>query len=377
MNKETNIENNKKRVLLSGHLPPPMGGIAMFYQSLMNSTLPERVDLLFVQTSSQNRTLSVTGTATLPNIKSAFHDVGRFSAAVRKHRPQIAHIATAPGLSFLKHSICVFIARLAGSKVLIHPHCSLSVLYNERSVLWRWYVRFVIRRTVGLIALSREWKQISEIIPGHPVFMLPNAIDMQDYRKIAMKRFSTPDSPEKVSIFYLGYLGRAKGTFDLIEAARCVLERHSSVEFHLVGEQLNEGELMALNRVVEELKLGDRFVIHPPAYGADKMEFFQQADIFVYPSYYEGMPMAVIEAMASGLPVVATRVGGLPDLIQENENGLLVSSGAPVELADALEKLVGDHKKRIEMQQMSFKLAQEKYDIENLVERLNEIYKIF
>ena len=115
------FENAKPRILVSGHLPPPMGGIATFYQSLLNSSLPQKVDFCFVETSSQKRTLSQTGTFSFSNLMSAVSDYGRFTKAIIKHRPQLTHIATAFGLSFFKHSVCVIIARVFGSRVLIHP----------------------------------------------------------------------------------------------------------------------------------------------------------------------------------------------------------------------------------------------------------------
>src|SRR5450759_5634987 len=74
-----------------------------------------------------------------------------------KHRPQVTHIATAFGLSFVKHGVCIMIARLYGSRVLLHPHCSISALYTDRSRGWQWFFRQVIRMTHGVITLSREW----------------------------------------------------------------------------------------------------------------------------------------------------------------------------------------------------------------------------
>jgi hypothetical protein len=108
----------KPRILIAGHLPPPMGGIATYYQSLLNSSLPEKVDLHFVETSSQKRTLAQTGSLSFSNLISAFSDCSRFAKAVIRHRPRLTHIATAFGLSFVKHSVCVMIARLFGSRVL-------------------------------------------------------------------------------------------------------------------------------------------------------------------------------------------------------------------------------------------------------------------
>jgi glycosyltransferase involved in cell wall biosynthesis len=120
----------------------------------------------------------------------------------------------------------------------------------------------------------------------------------------------------------------------------------------------------------------ERFVhIRPAVSGEEKIGLFRLADLFIYPSYHEGMPMAVMEAMACGLPIIATQVGGLPDLVCPGFNGLLVPAGQPDQLADAVHELVANPGIRYSMRVNSFRLAQENFDIEKLVSRLLDIYQ--
>ena len=115
MSIEVNRPFHRPRVLIAGHLPPPMGGIGVFCQTLLGSSLPQRVDLSFVLTSSQERTLSTSGRASLTNLVYAVKDCVRFITAFVKHKPQVSHIATTFGWSFVKHSLCVVIACMFGS----------------------------------------------------------------------------------------------------------------------------------------------------------------------------------------------------------------------------------------------------------------------
>lgn len=372
---ELDMDQAKPRVLVSGHLPPPMGGIATYFLALLNSPLPELVDLAFVQTSAQNRTLSRSGRFTLRNLVSAIQDCARFTGSLIKHRPQVTHISTAFGVSFLKHSLCVWIARLGGCRVLLHPRCSITVLYLRRSRLWQWYFRQVIRQTSGVLALSSEWLQLREIVPSCTVYYLPNAIDQTSYREIAEQRLSQPPKEPPLNVLYLGYLGRDKGSFDLIEAAKILKSAGAPLKIHLVGEELHEGEKEALFSRVREEDLEDTVVIHPAAYGSDKLAFFREADLFVYPSYHEGLPNAVLEAMACALPVVATRVGGIPDQVQDGGNGLLVDPANPGQLAQALGRLCQDTTLRRKMQRKSFRFAVERYDMQTYIPRLAGIYR--
>jgi glycosyltransferase involved in cell wall biosynthesis len=363
------------RILVAGHLPPPAGGVATYYQSLLNSSLPEKVDLKFVQTSTHNRKLDQSGKFSLSNVFAAIADCWRFMKAVNQHKPQVSHIATAFGLSFVKHSICVVIARLFGSRVLLHPHCGFGALYTDRPGWWKWYFRQVIRLTQGVITLSSEWDLIKEVVPGCPVYFLPNAINLDTYRGIFQQHKMRSRNISQIKVLYLGYLGRDKGTFDLIEAAQESMRRKTAVIFDLFGDDLEAGEVKLLKEAVLQKGLEGVVHFHPFADAATKLDAFSEADVFIYPSYSEGMPMAVIEAMACGLPIVATRVGGLPDLVHEGENGILVDPRCPDQLADALQRLSSHPDIRTAMERTSFKTAYEQYDMEILVPKLVAIYQ--
>ena len=372
----TSRKRNKLRILLSGPLPPPVGGIGVFNELLLTSSLKECVDLRFVLTSSQTRPLADSGRLSFWNLLSALRDCVRFSVAVITSRPDICHMTTAFGLSFVKNSVCVAVARLAGSRVLLHPHCSFEVTYSDRPESWKRYFRTTVRLTHGIVALSHEWRKVSAILPDCPVYYLPNAVDLARYSDIALEHVRRGRRPEAFRVLYLGYLGKAKGTLDLIDAAAGLCGKHPDIFFDLVGGELRTGEMGPVKARIESLGLNDRVVVHPPVTGSAKTSFLREADLFVYPSHHEGMPIAVLEAMASGLAIVATRVGGLPDLLGEGVNGMLVDPEQPNQLASALEELYLNDGLRSSMMEKSRSIAHERYDLENRISQLVEIYRV-
>lgn len=359
------------RVLVSGHLPPPMGGIGAFCQTLINSSLPKRVNLKFVVASSQSRQMAGSGKVSAANLASAIKDCIRFTRSAIRHQPHLTHISTAFGLSFVKHAVCVLIARALGSRVLLHPHCSPMVLYTDRSCLWRWFFRAVVAMTHGLIALSQEWIRTGNIL-HRPTYWMPNAIAIADYARPPERVGQQSEPGSELNVLYLGHLGRAKGSFDLIDAAAYL--RDLKLKIHLVGDELTTGELDLLRSHLRRSATADIVEIHPPVTGAEKLGFLRRADVLIYPSYHEGLPMAVIEAMASGLAIIATRVGGLPDLVHEGVNGFLVPPGQASLLSMALRKLWDDRSLLSAMQCESHRLALENYDIESRVPSLIDIY---
>jgi len=361
----------KTRVLLSGHLAPPLGGIATFCQALLDSALAGLVDLRFVQTSSRRRALASSGQATWTNAVEALKDCGRFVRACLAHRPDVVHVCTAVGASFLKNGFCVAFARAAGSRVVLHPHCSFEMLYAGPRI-WRWYCDRIFRLSSAVVVLSKEWSALGERLPGVRISYLANAIDIGPYRVVAARRPRVEGG--RIRLLYLGHIGKVKGTGDLLEAVEALDPGQCQVELELVGDPLpgeDEARLAAEAKAVSGP--GKEARLLPPVSGQDKLACFERADIFVFPSHYEGMPMAVLEAMASGLPVVATAVGGVPELIRHGENGLLVPPRAPKALALALETLCRDARLRSEMGRRNALVSQE-FDIDRYAGRLAALY---
>lgn len=150
-------------------------------------------------------------------------------------------------------------------------------------------------------------------------------------------------SKEKVKLLYVGRLSGEKGLPYLIEALAKLVGREIKVELDIVGEDNGAGEKDRLQRLVERLRVGScvRFHGHVP-YGDELDGAFLKSDIFVLPSVSEGVPKVLLEAMAKGLPIIATDVGGVRDIIKGLENGLLVSSKSSDAIAQAVTMLLED-----------------------------------
>jgi L-malate glycosyltransferase len=160
-----------------------------------------------------------------------------------------------------------------------------------------------------------------------------------------------------------------KGYPDLLQAARTVLDTLECVHFVSVGRGPLEPELRAMHA---QLGLGDRFQLlgHRP----DAVRVMSAFDVFCLPSHYEGLPVALMEALALGLPVVATRVGGLAELVTDGRDAVLVAPRRPEQLAEALLALLRDPRRRAEMSRCALQTA-ETLDIENTVREVEAVYR--
>jgi glycosyltransferase involved in cell wall biosynthesis len=176
-------------------------------------------------------------------------------------------------------------------------------------------------------------------------------------------------APNEVVIGTIANLRANKDWPNLLAAARRIVDRGLPVQFLCVGQGPLEQEVTARR---DELGLADR--VRLLGHRDDAVRVMAGCDIFVLASYYEGLPVALMEAFALGLPVVATAVGGVPEMVTSGVEGLLVAPRDPNALADALATLVGDASRREEIGNAAARRAA-CYDIRNAVRRIETVYR--
>jgi glycosyltransferase involved in cell wall biosynthesis len=144
--------------------------------------------------------------------------------------------------------------------------------------------------------------------------------------------------PEVVTIGNLGHIAWRKGQHDLLEAFVMVQRKFPRLRLILAGPEMEDDCVCLLRNEIGKRELGA--IVQMPGGLTDKTAFWQAVDIYVQPSQYEGAPMALMEALWQGKPAIGTRVSGIPEMIQDEVNGLLVHAGQPAEMAAAIERLV-------------------------------------
>jgi glycosyltransferase involved in cell wall biosynthesis len=168
-----------------------------------------------------------------------------------------------------------------------------------------------------------------------------------------------------------GRIGERKGQFDLIRAvAELPLEVRRRCRVLLAGD----GEVDAAAKLARELGVNDNVEVRGWLEAADRDRALASADAFVLVSRNEGLPMALLEGMAWGLPALSTPVGGIAEVVQPEVNGLLVSPGDVPAIAEALRRLIEDELMRLRMGAAA-RASIEPLRIERFIDRLREIYR--
>lgn len=221
-------------------------------------------------------------------------------------------------------------------------------------------MRRLVRISQGHIVLDRRSRDVLENIGGQ-AFFLPNFVEDAILQHRNGKREA---ASERVRVLFAGQVMLRKGCVELLEAARQVPE----ADFVLLGIVHAEMDAHVRNLPANVAVLDQV----PPGVVLDEMK---ASDIFVLPSWWEGFPMAALEAMAVGLPVVATRVAAFPDVIEDGKGGILVKTGDVAALASALRTLMNDAPRRERMGRFNQERVRAQYAYSVVSPQLTSIYE--
>ncbi len=350
------------RVVMAGPLEPTIGGMTSVIANLRDSGLSRKAELVFFDT----RKTTKEGRAFREGVRSKLSLWRRWLRAL-EGRGTIAHIHTCSGLSYFLDGVLVFLARLRGVPVILHIHGARFDSFLESLA---WPAALLARRIASLcsnvIVLSEEWRRkLAPMLPGARLVVLENGV-----RVSSGTRNGTADS-KTVKVLFLGNLGKRKGVWELLKAAEDI---HEDFVLQLVGGEEDPGISEQLRAYVREHGLQQRIVLLGSAVGAEKDRRLAEADIFVLPSHAEGLPVALLEAMASGLPSISTPVGAIGSVIRDGETGLLVAPGDVGGLGEALRRLIRDPGLRSRLGEAGRLACARRFGIEEVADRLFEIY---
>ena len=254
--------------------------------------------------------------------------VPKLRKIMAQERPDVVHTH----LDVIKYAVAA--AKLAGVKKCVHTVHNVAEKEAEgtlQKIINKTYFSLGWSTPVALSPLVQESIRDFYGMKAEKVPVIYNGVDLS--RCLPKESYASGDV---VKIVHVGRFNEQKNHGRLLRAFKLLLKQHPNCQLNLVGdgELLEEMKALALELGISEKVsfLGSQSNVYP---------FLQEADVFVLPSDYEGMPMTIIEAMGTGLPIVATRVGGVPDMIEKEASGLLTACDER-EVAEAMARLVSD-----------------------------------
>jgi glycosyltransferase involved in cell wall biosynthesis len=325
----------KPTVLMVGmHLKKTRGGISTLIAEILKSPLKDEFEFVYIQ--SQAEDFGRFGKAFL-----AISAVFSFFWKCLLKRPRLVYVHLGSNASLYRETVFILLAKLLRKKVVGHFHAGdVENYYPFQSRFGQKLICLGLSSCDDLIAVSKESaRQLRKIVPNAKLSVIPNAIDVS-----AFDFDRAGKSKDFVQLLFVGAIGKLKGERDLIEALANLRDKNLNLKVSFLGYGAE-----SLQSYCEKLKVAHFLDFLGAVSLEERLNFFKKADIFVLPTYAEAMPMSVIEAMAAGLPVISTRVGGIPELITNGCEGFLFTPGDVSALAEKIRLLSEDEDLRLEI----------------------------
>ncbi len=341
-------------VLMVGTDTSTMGGIASVINGYIEYGIFDRLSIDYHPTHKDGSKIE----------KALFFFKQLISFNIRVFKYNIIHLHTSHGWSYRRLSLILFISKLLGKKVILHIHGSqFDIYYDKANKIERFLIQQGLKYSDYVIALSDTWKEkIITIEHSSNVVVILNTVNTEKYA-VSNRKIHKP-----LSILFLGRLGERKGIYDILKAIQLI--DYKQYFFVLAGD----GELEKVKKIISEKGL-DKYISVPGwIRGDQKIKLLQNADVYILPSYNEGLPIGILEAISSGLPVIASSIGGIPEAVIDGVNGYLIEPGDFKGLASKLQELCEDHKKFKKFSHASEKISAEKFSMQRAENQLEDIY---
>jgi len=379
-----------------GAAPPPYNGSIMMFWTLMTSSLKDHFRLVHLDISD-HRGLENIARLDFRNVYLALrHSLDCF-LALRQERPDIVYVPIAMNpLAFFRDSVFLLLTRAfawsgrgwrrrgsargrsettgaAAFQCVIHAHGGhFDRFYRQCPAFFRAYIRWCLKDVMAIVHSEALVPMFSGLVPGERVWPVSNGIaGVPDHlwrgkRPSVFTRSPLGKAPERLEpgrssclpdaapgrapvVLYLGNLLASKGFLDVMAAAPLVARVVPGVRFVVAGPYHYPSDREQAERLMRDPEIQAVVELPGAVTGDARFEQMLESDLFVFPSYNEGQPTVLLEAMSAGLPVITTDDGAIRDTIVDRETGFLVPKGDPAAIAERVIELLRDEPLRRRM----------------------------
>lgn len=355
----------KKKVFCPISLPPPYHGSNIFSKNLVSSEAINQEFELDVFPISYNKKTENVGKI---DLLKPFLIVKNFFIILFKSFQKydlVYYVPAIKGFAFIRDFFLLLPLKSRKKNIIIHLHGKGIKTQTKKSKIYKSLYKYFFKNTSVICLSERLTYDIKDVFNG-PTYIVNNAITPETYPE------KKTDNKIPVILFLSNFI-ETKGIFVLLEAAYLLKSQNIDFKINLVGAP--RGDIMKkINHLIEKYNLYDHILSIGPKYGNDKKKAFQNADIFVFPTFYETWGLVNIEAMQASLPVISTDEGAIPDIVDDGITGFIVKKQDPVDLAEKIATLLKNEKLRIEMGKKGREKFLKKYTFEIFEKRIIKVF---
>ncbi len=344
-----------KKICMVVQNPLVKGGIAAVVNGYRGSQLEKDFDIIYVESYTDGNKLI----KLFKGICAYFC----FAKVLMIDKPDLIHIHSSFGISFYRKLPFVYISSLVKKPIVNHIHGSeFEKFYSNANIGKKYLVKKVYGKCAKLIALTDEWKgKFNLIVPKEKLTVIEN------YSMIADKVSKVECNNQ---VLFLGAITQMKGCYDIPRVIELVLKEIPSCKFVIAGD----GDISQIKGLLKEKGIYKNVDFPGWVRGVKKDQLLRESDIFFLPSYSEGMPMSILDAMGYGLPIVSSNVGGIPNIVKQGETGYLSEPGNFECFAENILRLLLDTDLKNTMANMSYEFAENNYSLTKHIEKIESLY---
>lgn len=346
-----------KVIVMLGTSFETKGGVSAVVNLLRSTGLFTRFSIIYLPTHCDGTKLT--------KVFVCLHSWFRYVRLLLQKRVALVHIHVSSNASFWRKTLFFLTTFLFNVPSILHLHGGgFAEFYESRcNGAMKWIVRYVFDQAALIVVLAENWAcWVAGITRHSRIRIISNPVLLPPLPESGHR--------DSATILFLGQLSRAKGTYDLLLAVAELVIDHPNLKLLLAGA----GDTLLVKS--EAARLGIEENVHLLGWisGQCKSEILQQASIFVLPSYAEGMPMSILEAMAAGLPVISTSVGGVSEAISDGVEGYLFCPGDVQSLTSALNRLLRDNGLRLRMGNAAREKIERSFSVQRILPQIEKLY---
>ena len=359
-------KNKMYTILLVSPVPPPYGGIGIWTNNILNSKLSAKYKLLNLDTSPNK--VVAKSKFTINRAVDAFILFYKLQKLLLLNRPNVVHITTNYFWAFYRDIIFGAIAK-PFSKIILHIHGGdFPNFFKSIPFIFRKICHNSLRSFDKIIVITTETKEFLEgkLYLTNVVF-IPNPIKANDFVRQRKNK-------KRLKVLFVGLIVQNKGVLDILNVASKI----NNANFIFIGPYVKSKNIDTEKEVMDSIninKLNDRVRFLGAMAHGEIIEHYLDSDILLLPSYREGLPNVILEAMAAGLPIIATRVGAIPEIIENGVNGFLIEPGDRHGLLKYIDLLIQNESLRLKMSKENAEKALKYYDLDVVSAMLDRRYR--
>lgn len=261
----------------------------------------------------------------------------------------------------------IFYAKIFKRKILIHLHGGQYLQKRPPEWINFLYIMLFTGKDKIIVLSPIEKRLVIKNYRAENVEVLPNSIDIADAESFSRNNYAD----QSVNLLYIGRLVREKGLDYIFDALRLLVKRDVSFRFYIAGSGPEK------NYYVDKFsrEFGSQFSYMGIVKGDEKNDLFKLSHIFLLPSFYEGLPISLLECMSFGIVPIVTNVGSVEYAVTDSQNGFFVGQRSADEIAEKVEKLTNDRVLLEQMSRSAFNTIRNKFHPSAYIGKLNEIYQ--